>query len=1311
MAKSKAKQEHLITPMGFVLLVFFVIAMMVLLYPSKEALFSGEKSSDDLKTLFKNPDKLKYEQTLNKTELTPREVLTTVEELSAKGLWKEARHLLSDKLPKQLSDGERREAALWMLQSHLDEYYISQHKGETIDRPLGSTRMQLQRLEQMEQLSLEELQLLAKSSLEFGLIPQAIKTYFRLAVIDPAHALDWLDQAGTRAMQIQYYSEAVKAYKWANKISQTEVEKKTYLYAWLDAANKAGYSTQVSHLIQGIETDLPSDPMDLEKLATISLEIGRPSIAHRLYARLAEVDSAKAGHWYEKAGVWALSNKEYQISAHYFGATEKLTTNPAEIERLQYKQYEVFIAAEMPKKALAKIQSLVNQHMDDPKLLQKGVNAALAAKSLPLAQQWNTHYLQTHPNDLKALQLQSDIEIRNKHYDQALLYVERLLSLDNKHLESHKKLAFLLETQGEDVKALQQWQLVQQLDKQVSQQADYQKHILRLAQATLTEDGLAILLKWGQNNVLSEQTVQDITSYYINAKQAQKAQNFLSAYVHKQPASLVLWQRLAALQNKQPQQALATWEIIEKKFGANNKTRLARMEILWSLQRQQEVLALYDAHADLPIKTLYHHQIIAELLWTFGRFDNALVHYKHLLNSANKADSIAYYQRIIAIYLKQRHYPLAFISLHTAWDKTQDTRFLLQALQVAFTQNNAAELQSFQQIAQKQVHRFAKNVDYWQLQAQIAAQTKDYAKTLQHYQKVLNLKPESIAAKQGILWVYMQTKQKKALAGALTQWKTLAAKQEKLWASYALAYQILGKTRESLPWYEHYINQHRDDFTMLLGYAEQLDKLQRHDSAYRIRQVAVTKLQQAVHKNKLNKNQRKEALFQYLAMVQRYGTETEFMALQKQLNSQELSKADQSRLHEIAIAWLLGRKYDEKLRYQLTKAHQARLKTPLWQLLAIAIKDKDKAAIEKLLVNAKDLRLEEKVLALIASNKTSRAYRLALSGIDAKRNPAERVKARQLAVSLADDHASSVNTNVTQRQMGELTMQSIEMVYRHGVKGDLPLSYDLSVKKNRLNHGDAKQTEIDVSAGVQWQQDKHRLEGKVGVNKNKDNNVYYAKGAYQYQFSEDLNTRLEIGKNEISSDGATLRYSGKRDRVKADINAHLGKNNYLSASAWQQEFSSRTGEKLASGKGVSASVIHKEQMGSAQWHVGLQAQLEKNQTEANLPDDIAALNGSDSIVINNPKSMGLVVGINHGSPASGVPTVNSPRYSANAWLGKSWPTGEIASNIEASIGSRILGNDELSATAFVNGVSGSDGQTDQGIKIQYQKWFDIGGKN
>ena len=1315
MPKSKNQQEQLITPMGLFLLVVFVIAIMALLYPSNQTLFSSMQSAEDLKALFKNPDKLKYQQTLHKTSLSAQEALSTVEALSEKGLWKEARHILSEKLPDQLTDSERREAALWMLQSHLDEYYIAQNKqGEKTERensqqPLGSARAQLQRLEQLENLPLKELRLLAKTSLEFGLIPQAIQTYFRLAKMDKSKALDWLDQAGTQAMRIHAYSDAVRAYKWATEISPSTEEKQSYRYAWLNAANKAGYQQVVNTLLQGIETDLANfankDAFELEKLATISLEIGRPSIAHRIYAQLAEVDSEQAKYWYEKAGVWASSNQEYQQSALYFSETEKLNSNPVEIERLQYKQYEAFTLAKMPKKALQKVQAIVDKHSNDGTLLKKGVNTALAAKAPTQARKWNSQYLKTHPKDINALQLQADIEIRDKQYLQAIAYIQRILVIDHQHLDSHKKLAFLLETQGKDVKALRQWQVIYQLDAKL----EYKKHILRLAQATLKQGiGLELLLTFSQKNALPEQAVQDIVSYYIDSKQLPKAERFLSQYVKKYPASLNLWQRLVSLQQNQPLVALATWEIIEKRFGVNHKTLFARIEILWGLERTEAVYAIYTAHPRLAIKTIYHHQIMAELMWKFSRFELALQHYRYLLDHDNNQDHLGYYQRIIAIHLKQKHLAKAFNVLHTAWKNTHDSGILLQALQVAFNQNNQKELQVFLAIAKRNESLFAKNIDYWQLQAQLAVNRKGYTEALLHYKKILSLNNELMDARQGILWVLTETKQKTALRKALANWKKLATKQESLWASYALGYQALGKTRQSIVWYRHYLNKHRHDFSMLLGYADQLDKVRRHDTAYRIRTVAISQLQKSLHKKKLSSSARKEALFQYLSMVQRYGTEQEFSKLQQKLENKYLSKADQNRLNEIAIAWLLGRNEDKKLRYQLTKAHEARLKTPFWQLLALAIKKKDKAAIDNLLANAKEIRLEERVLALIASNKTTQAYKLALQGIDAQHSPQVREKARQLAIELANDHASSVQTKLTQKEIGDLTLRSIEIVYRQGIKPNFPISYDLSVQRNQLDYGDLSSHETDVSLSAQWKQDKHRIETTLGVNQsNQQNDLYYAKLRYQHQFSEGLNIAVEVGKNEVTESGSLLRAIAKRDRIKADVNAHLGKQNYLSASAWQQEFSSRKGEKLSSGQGLSAALIHKEKIGSAQWHTGVQAHIENNKTVDHLPDEIIARQAGQSIVINKPQSIGIVAGINHGSPAKGVPSVNSPRYSANAWFGKSWPEDKVTANIEASVGSRLLGGDEISATAFVNGVSGSNGQSNQGIKIQYQKWFDI----
>jgi mRNA-degrading endonuclease YafQ of YafQ-DinJ toxin-antitoxin module len=297
---------------------------------------------------------------------------------------------------------------------------------------------------------------------------------------------------------------------------------------------------------------------------------------------------------------------------------------------------------------------------------------------------------------------------------------------------------------------------------------------------------------------------------------------------------------------------------------------------------------------------------------------------------------------------------------------------------------------------------------------------------------------------------------------------------------------------------------------------------------------------------------------------------------------------------------------------------------------------------------------------------------------------------------------------LTQKEIGDLTLKSIEMLYRQGVKPDFPISYDLSVQRNQLDYGDLSSHETDVSLSAQWKQDKHRIEATVGINQNnQQKDLYYAKLRYQHQFSKDLNAAVEVGKNEVTESGSLLRAIAKRDRIKADVNTHLGKQNYLSASVWQQKFSSRKGEKLSSGQGLSASLIHKEKMGSAQWHTGIQAHIENNKTVDHLPDEITVRQGEQSIVINKPKSLGVVAGIQHGTPANGVPSVNSPRYSAHAWVGKSWPEDKVAANIKASIGSRLLGGDEISATAFVNSVSGSNGQSDQGIQIQYQKWFDI----
>lgn len=1306
MSKSSTKQqEHLITPVGFVLLVLVVVLLLIVLYPSKQTLFSGNQSADNLKTLFKDPTKLMYEQMLYQQSVSPRDVLDTVENLSGKGLWKESRHLLNTKLAGKLKDNERQEAALWMLQSHLDEYYISQNKDEKIERPLGEARAELQRFEQLEKLSVQELELLAQSSLEFGLVPQAINTYFRLSEVDTGHRIDWLDKAGSKAMSIQYYSDATKAYQLATAYGRNDAEYKTYLYAWLNAATKSGDKQMVANIVEGIESDLPENPIELEKLAAISLDIGRPSIAHRIYSRLATVDPKHAKRWYEKAGVWALSNTEHQQAANYFSQAEKLTSKPDEIERLKYKQYEALVDGEMPTLALNKVRALVNKHIDDEKLLKKGVNLALAAKDPETARKWNLRYLQKHPDDFTALQRQADIEIRDKQYGKALTYIQQILSLKPSHIETRKKLAFLQESQGHDVKALKQWQSIHKIEHK----AEYQKHIMRLAQATINQGiGLGILLQASKHQKLPEQTIQDIVTYYYKQKNFIQAELFLARYLRKYTTNRDLWRRLASLQKDQADIALLTWDKIETLFGSTQETVLTRFELLWKLERKAEALQVYDnAQPKVAINSRFHHQILAELAWEFDRFDLALKHFHVLLKGANKQSQVAYFQRISSIHLKRKDDKAAMQTFNRAWTETSNADLLLQALQIAFEKRLNKDLNNFLKISMQNEHLFDENIGYWQLRAQLASKAQQYTKAHAYYETMLAIEPNSIVARQGIIWVLTQTKQKDELHKTLVTWQPIAAKEERLWASYALGLQALGEVRTSLPWYKHYIDKNRNDFAMLLSYADQLDRLDRNDSAYRIRRFALHNLRRFLRKNKISDEQRKEALFQYLGVVQRYGSLENFETLHKKLQGDYSKTSDQTRLNEIAIAWMLSTKQDDKARYQLVKAHEQRLKTPLWQLLAIAIKKKDKKGINELLANAKGLTLENRVSALLASGKESRAYRLALKGIDEKRLPKEREQARLLALSMANDNASSITFELEQKRLGNLNLQSEGFTYKKGMKPDFPFAYDLAIRKNRLNYDDFSKSETDISATGHWKNEDNRIDGTVGINHREDGNLYYAKLQASHTFSERLNASVEFGKNEVATEGSLLRIAGKRDRIKANINAKVGKQAFAHASVWQHQFSTRDGDKLADGHGLSGSIVHKEKMGSSQWHVGVQGQVESNQTVDHLPSSIQAMAGEQgSIISENPKSAGIIAGISHGSPGHGVPQVNSPRYSANAWLGKSWPTNKAGVNLEASVGSRILGNDELSATAFVNTVAGSNGQTDQGITVQYRKWFD-----
>lgn len=164
-----------------------LIGFLVLLFPWKSADFLSSQDSGALKEQFSSRLLARYHQMLNQPDASNSDVLALAQEMSQEGLWESSRRLLSEKLTtSQLNTREKKRLATIQLRNYLDAYYTASASGEDFSRQHIDVRQHLQYLEDYRSLNSKELEALAKASTDFGLLPQAVKIYHRLADVQPA---------------------------------------------------------------------------------------------------------------------------------------------------------------------------------------------------------------------------------------------------------------------------------------------------------------------------------------------------------------------------------------------------------------------------------------------------------------------------------------------------------------------------------------------------------------------------------------------------------------------------------------------------------------------------------------------------------------------------------------------------------------------------------------------------------------------------------------------------------------------------------------------------------------------------------------------------------------------------------------------------------------------------------------------------------------------------------------------------------------------------------------------------------------------
>ena len=1399
--KQADSQTKLFNLPVLLLITVVLIGFFVLLFPWKSASFLGNQDSVSLKEQFSSRLQAEYHQLLRNPEANNQDVLTLAQSMTKKGLWEQSRSLVTERLNRStLSTVQKKQLATIQLRNYLDAYYTASAAGENPEDQLIDVRQHLQFLDDYQNLRPKELKALAQASTNFGLLPQAVKIYYRLAEIDETNRAEWLAEAGRWAGHAGDPISSAAAFKEASELSQGTGRFNVYTYAWLKAASKAGQKEEIKEFLTETRYQLPQEPKALEALANASLEAGIPESASDLYAHLAKRDEPNnAQRWLEKAAHWAAETKSYNSASVYLKQAEALATTASGKWAINQRLIEVYIKDERQDKALDIIKPLIESNPENTGLVRKGVEIALLEKELGLARAWNKVHLKREPNSTKALLSQADIETLDENYAEASSFIKRVIKLNPDNMKFRERWAYLEEVQGNDALALQLWQWMYQQKSSDK----YQQQVIRLAQANIDGDGLKLLMDLSRQQPLPTQTVNDIFFYLAKNGQKPQAVDFITDYSAQHGPIRELLETLANWlgSEKQYAKAITIWKQLEQSFGNSTEYSLHRFELHWALEQKDQAMALWRSHQTdwLAIATPSQVAIMAEVAWSYEQHTAALSYYQLLIKDSDKSkikERVLYHTRIALLYGKLNQPQAAINAVKRGFMETSDVNLILSGLQITFDAKDYRGFSQLLTLSKEQSSRFAKEPRYWLLQAVVANQQKRYADAASLYQKVLalnpsskdaiegirginvlmadakkqallkqvlamqqafdkkdfqllnkllnsddsnsgkfndipqywaiksqfsyqqkqyqqalnsykqllKLQPDSIPAKQGIILSLTQMKNFTALKQVLAHWQSLAESNYDLWPNYAIAYQAMGDYQSSLKWFEMASVKHPENYTMLLSYAESLDKLGQSAKANQVRAAGVKQLQLKLASGTFTTDERREALFQYLSALQKVGTQAQFDSVYAQLDRATSSQVDKDRMNEIAISWALDKNNLAQLKRLLARADTQNMKKPLWMQLAIALKLKDKKSLAAILKqHANELSTSDHVSALIALDRENEAFNVAKRAMTAGKTQKERDIARKIALSLANGRVSEFVAAYDAKRIGDLFINEQSLEYKQGRgKNDLPFAWDIKLKKARLSDNSIAGSDInekDVSVGFEWKDTTDQVNARLGIYDNGDDTQAYGNLRYQKQLNDTFNAGVEYGYKETPSENSYLRQYGRRDRLKVDINAKIGENRTAQLSVWQHEFNrTDNGKNLASGVGARAAVVHRQNTLNGQWYGGLQATLQENDNAA----DVSSANALSE----STQSLELIAGFNHGTPGQGISGKSELSYSGSVALGTEWPTGQVKAHAEAAVSKDLFDNDELSLAVFYDKGTESEDE-DKGLVLKYRKFLDF----
>ncbi len=1199
-----------------------------------------------------------------------------------------------------------------VLRLNQAQYFRHQEDSNVQKKDRENIEKILRQLVQTTPLQTEAIARYEQTAEQFNLPETVVAFCLRLARSASQESSRWWLTAGQWTLASPTPGDALPYFDKAVAAAASTEQRRQALISKLNAQWKLERRQLV---IEEIEAAIVSgkDEETLEDLARFALGIERPDLAWRLYGRLTTIAEDQSARFREETVRWAIAANQPLKAAGFLENLPPDTFPADHRDDLLYDRFTLLRHGNQTDQAMTLARKLIGHRPEDDRLLEDSVQLALSARNMDDADQWNRQLLQLKPQDEMLLKRQADISIARKDPQKAVEIVRQLYQMTPRDETLLHQLAKLEEWTGNAETSLVHLKRLSRIQNRL----ELHEQVYRLSRAINDhESALEALGRIAALRRLSRTELNERIYLYENLGAPEKAVAKTMIYLHRNPDDYQTWLEVAHLQmrTREYRQAIATWESVANHFGRHTEETLYRAECFWRMGKKRGALAVIDSFQG-PLTSpdnLYHANLLVEMGWRYRRPELALPSLTSLLEHYDR-DRFFIIERIIHLQYENGSVRKAVRIAVRSARQTQDRRFLLLALRLADAGLDQQQVDALLQEMNKDNGSFDSTPLYWTIQAHQKYIRQDYRGALNLYRKALAMDENSPAVKDGILWCLLSLKDRENLSARLKDWRKAAHKQPDLWMAYAASNHFLGEYRQAGIWYEHLLfKSHREEYGVVLGYADVLEIMGAEDRAYRLRIWAMERLRGEAEEFLAAPENLTETLKSYVALMQRYGGAEQVEYWLETIKALDHGRPPSPWLYETAVSWYLNSHRCDQAKIWLAEAHKERIQTAQWQQMTIALTEKNQEGLKTALAESPEVDPETEADILTALDLRREAFHTAESGIDPKRSAAQISAARWRAAALKPEFPAYLHTGIETTVSDQLERREARLSARYSLT-DSPLGVGVNVRAMEylsdlyLLNGHDRANDLSLTAYLgdgEW-----GGSATAGFNQHEAESIGYGRFEYHQQLASTLKGELKLELYSVPQVDSVLQLAALQNRLDAAFSGTLMKNYYYYLDLWGREYVTRNDLTVAQGYGGTTEIGFKQHWGRFQWSVGLQGITERN-TERRLPDELAALlpeNTTVDSVVAREASGALVGGrICRGDIGEEHPGTGSLRYFISAWVGRTWPQNKPTANVHTGAGTRLFGNDELSLEAHYNQAGDVVGRNDDsGLSLNYRYHF------